>query len=296
MNIDHLHLGDGEHALVTGASRGLGRALVHALADRGLDVVAGVRDPSSARELESLATKSRGSVRVARVDLTDLADVELPAGLRILVNNAAVRREYLAVEQMSSAEWRSILEANVVGPLELIRKALPIMRAGGAGVICNVTTSAMLTPKPFFGAYSGSKATLSTVTDILRLEVAMLGIRVVEILPGPLDTEMLATSLVHHAPEAADQVDYRPISDVFHAPGRVVIGEPPASAAEAIVERLLDGRSNGRFGCDPIADGAIDRWRTTSDEAVLRAQLALVRAAAEDRQPVDALTRRAFMR
>ena len=120
-----------------------------------------------------------------RLDVTDPDSIELPDDLRVLVNNAGVEDENLPLEVMPAEVWRKLFETNVFGLVEVTKRAVPIMRAGGGGVICNVTSSSTLAPVPFLGAYRASKAAVSAIGESLRAEVAPFGIRVVEIMPGP---------------------------------------------------------------------------------------------------------------
>src|SRR2546422_10650781 len=134
-------------AVVTGASRGIGRAVALELARRGFEVVATMRDPAAGADLP---------MRVARLDVTDPGTMDLPDGLRVLVNNAGVEIDHLPFEATPLALWREMFEANVFGLVEVTRRAVPIMRAGGGGVICNVTSSSLFAPVPFFAPYRAS--------------------------------------------------------------------------------------------------------------------------------------------
>ncbi len=103
--------------------------------------------------------------------------------------------------------WRSLFETNVFGLVEVTRAAVPLMRASGGGVICNVTSSSMLAPVPFLGAYRASKAAVTAIGRVAAAEVAQFGIRVIEIMPGPIETDMLAAS---DQPAAAIEHDALP--------------------------------------------------------------------------------------
>src|SRR5215475_8264360 len=94
-------------AVVTGASRGIGRAVAVELAARGFDTIATMRDPADGADL--------AGVKVERLDVNDPASINLPAGLRVLVNNAGVESENLPVEFMPADDWRRMFETNVFG-------------------------------------------------------------------------------------------------------------------------------------------------------------------------------------
>ena len=107
-------------ALVTGAGRGLGRAIALELATRGFDVFGGVRSDAAA---ESLAAEvPRGaSLRPVHLDVTELERFRVPDDLRVLVNNAGYRGPYLPVEETPRSEWRATFDTNFFGLVELTR-------------------------------------------------------------------------------------------------------------------------------------------------------------------------------
>lgn len=258
-------------ALVTGASRGLGRAVALELARRGFDVVAGMRDPADG---EGLAGEADGRLRVERLDLDDPASLCVPEGLRVLVNNAALDVPYLPVEEASLETWRRVFETNLFGLVELTRRAIPRLRASGGGVICNVTSASLLFPMPFYAVYRASKAAVAALGESLRAELAPFGIRVVEILPGPVETDMLAASA--RRPEAMDFPAYRALAECAWQ-GRNAAAQQsvsPAQAARAVAEAILDERGPLRHGCDPLGRDLLRRWSAAEDEAWMRDMLA----------------------
>jgi NAD(P)-dependent dehydrogenase (short-subunit alcohol dehydrogenase family) len=249
-------------ALVTGASRGIGRAVAVELARAGFDVVAGMRDPADGAGLAEEAGAVPGSLRVARLDVTDPATIVVPAGLRVLVNNAGVERAYLPVEHTPADDWRSVFETNVFGLAEVTRRAIPELRRAGGGVICNVTSSSLLVPVPFYAVYRASKAAVAAMGETLAAELAPFGIRVLEILPGPIATDMLAAS--DRLPEAAAHPGYDPAAEeMLHARRSIadMVTTAPAAAA-AIVAAVLDDASGLRCACDPLGQGLLDAWRS----------------------------------
>lgn len=255
-------------ALVTGASRGIGRATAVALARAGFDVVATMRDPADGASLPAEVGDGEGSLRVERLDVTDPGSVVVPEGLRVLVNNAGIERSYLPVEHTPLDEWREVFETNVFGLVDVTRRAIGALRAGGGGVICNVTSSSILVPQPLYAVYRASKAAVSALGESLRAEVAGFGIRVIEVLPGPIDTDMLAGS--DRRPEAADHEGYRELALAVHEGRRGVAPmiTSPADAASAIVTAVLDDDPQRfRYGCDPLADDLLAGWQSTPDEA-----------------------------
>jgi NAD(P)-dependent dehydrogenase (short-subunit alcohol dehydrogenase family) len=256
-------------AVVTGASRGIGRAVAIELADRGFDVVATMRDPDAGADLPN---ETSGRLRLQRLDVNDPGSIALPDGLRVLVNNAGVEDRNLPVESMPGELWRRLFETNVFGLVEVTRRAIPLMRAAGGGVICNVTSSSVLAPVPFLGAYRASKAAVSALGESLQAEVAPFGIRVVEILPGPIETDMLATS---DAPSPAiDDPAYRAVAERLWEGRQAVRGSttPASEAARRIADAITAEDGPLRWGCDDLGAGMLAAWRATaSDEEWLRA-------------------------
>jgi NAD(P)-dependent dehydrogenase (short-subunit alcohol dehydrogenase family) len=253
-------------ALVTGASRGIGRAIALELADRGFVTVATMRAPDDGA---AMAEETAGRLEVRRLDVTDPSTFDFPPDLRVLVNNAGIDTDYLPVEHANIDDWRRMFETNVFGVVALTSAALPTLRANQPSVVCTVTSSSIIASVPFFSAYRASKAAVSAFGDSLRVEVAPFGIRVVEILPGPIDTDMFRLSTGEQG--AAGFADYRPLADVAaalrreHADPRVV---DPAQAAAHIVDAILDSEGPMRYGCDPVSLELLDLWRQCDDETV----------------------------
>ena len=253
-------------ALVTGASRGIGRAVALELAQRGFDTVATMRDPGAG---SGMAEETAGRLEVRRLDVTDPATFDLPGDLRVLVNNAGIDTEYLPVEHADIGDWRRMFETNVFGTVALTSAAIPILRDNRPSVVCNVTSSSIIAPVPFFSAYRASKAAVSAFGDSLRVEVAQFGIRVVEIMPGPVDTDMFRLS--KGDPDAARFPEYCSLAGTAadlrraHGDRRVV---EPAAAAAAVVDAIVERSGPMRYGCDPVAYELIDLWRQSDDETV----------------------------
>jgi NAD(P)-dependent dehydrogenase (short-subunit alcohol dehydrogenase family) len=260
-------------AVVTGASRGVGRAVAFELAVRGFDVVATMRDPAAGAALADEAQDAGGRLRVQRLDVTQPDTVQLPDSLRVLVNNAGVEREHLPVEETPLQLWREMFETNVFGLVEVTRHAIPLLRATGGGVICNIGSSSILAPVPFYAAYRASKAAVSALSMTLRAELAPQGIRVVEIMPGPVDSDML-----RHAQETDIRPAgalYQAMADHMNASKSMVATmiQPGADAARLIVDAILDDDGPMRYGCDPMSIAMIDAWRQASDEEFMRGML-----------------------
>lgn len=253
-------------ALVTGASRGIGRAVAVELANRGFDTVATMRDTSAGAGLRREAT---GSLRVAHLTVTDPDSYDLPEDLTVLVNNAGVDSDYLPVEHADLEDWRALFETNVLGVVAVTKAAIPILRTNQPAVICNVTSSSILAAVPFYAAYRATKAAVSALGDSLRIELAPAGVRIVEIMPGPIDTDMFQLSRGEQA--ATRFEEYRSMAQQASRL-RQESADPmvatPRDAATRIVDAILDDTGPMRYGCDPLSDGLLDIWRRSDDEAM----------------------------
>jgi len=152
---------------------------------------------------------------------------------------------------------------------------VPRLRESGGGVVCNVTSCSYLTAVPFYAAYRASKAAVGALGESLRAELAPLGIRVLEVMPGPIDTDMLAAS--DRLPEAAAHAGYEALAEKLLVGRRAVapMTTSPESAARAIADAILDDASPLRVACDPLGAGQLEAWRTHSDEELMRAMIGL---------------------
>ncbi len=259
---------------MTGASRGLGRALALALAARGFDVVAAMRRPADGDALLRDAARAGLRVEVAELDVRRPEGFAMPDGLRVLVNNAALDGPYLPVEASPDEVWRRLFETNVFGLVATTRAAIPVLRRAGGGVICNVTSASLLFPMPLYAAYRASKAAVSALGESLRAELAGFGIRIVEVLPGPIDTDMLAAS--DRPPEALAHPAYRALGERAWAGRRGAAGSvtSAAAAAQAIADAIQDDAAPLRVACDPLGRSLLEGWRASSDEDWMRSLLA----------------------
>ncbi|MWA03229.1 glucose 1-dehydrogenase [Actinomadura sp. LD22] len=175
-------------ALVTGAGRGIGRAIARRLAADGFSVVIAELDPDTARD----AAKEVGG-RAVRCDVTDEAAIDAMAGslddLQVLVNNAGIY-PFGKLADISTDEFRRVLEVNVVAPLLLSRRLLPLLAASpSGGAVVNIASLAAKAATPGTGAYSPSKAALVSLTKLCALEFADSGVRFNAVAPGGVRTE-----------------------------------------------------------------------------------------------------------
>jgi len=187
----------GAVAVVTGASRGIGRAVARAAAARGARVGLVAR---SKDDLERVLAEIEGKGAVALADVSDETDVARALGeieralgpIEILVNNAGIGA-YGAFELAATDVFERLMRVNYFGTLYPMRAALPGMLRRGAGHIVNVVSIAGRIGAPLEAAYSASKFAVAGLTEAVALEVADRGVSVAMVHPGPVDTEFFET-------------------------------------------------------------------------------------------------------
>ena len=190
-------------AIVTGASRGLGRAAAQALVEQGANVLAVAR---SAAELENLAVQSPGYISTRVCDMRDGDAVAALAGqavdefgsIDIVVNNAGIAPAGLFLEQEEQI-WDEVMAVNVTAPAILARAAGHHMVAQGSGKIINIASTSGILGKAALVAYSTSKGALIQFTKALAAEWAGKGVQVNAIAPGAFETD--AQRVVLDSPE-----------------------------------------------------------------------------------------------
>lgn len=189
---------------ITGVSRGFGRALAEAALSRGDTVVGTVRDGRP--EIDEGA----GRLHLLPLDLTE-ADAagaavarafELCGRIDVLVNNAGYGL-LGAVEDATDAEIARLFEVNVLGPMRIIRAALPRLREQGSGHVINVTSVAGRAPMAGSGAYAAAKAAMEALSDSLAQEVAPYGIDVTAVAPGAFRTDFLSAHSIRKSANAS---------------------------------------------------------------------------------------------
>ena len=176
----------GRVALVTGGSRGIGAAIVRALADAGASVVSTSRSGggggANVREVKADVRKPEDAVRAVDEAVTTFG------GLDILINNAGVGW-FAPVADMTVDDWHKVIDTNVSGVFYYCHAAIPHLRKRGGGWIINI--SSLAAKNPFVGgaAYSASKAALNNFSEALMQEVRHDGIRVSYVMPGSVATD-----------------------------------------------------------------------------------------------------------
>ncbi|MFJ8568624.1 SDR family NAD(P)-dependent oxidoreductase [Streptomyces sp. NPDC093514] len=230
-------------AIVTGASRGLGRALAGELAARGWDLVLGARGAAALEEAAAGLERAAG-VRVVAVagDVSSagyraalVAAARELGGLDLLVNNAGVlgAEPLVALADHGLDGLREAFEVNVVGPLGLVQEGLPLLRAAEAGAVLNISSDAAVVAYATWGAYGATKAAGDLVSAVLAVEEP--GLRVWWADPGSMRTRMMAAA--------------EPGEDLAGLPG-------PEEVAPALLRLVERGLPSGRYTALELAAGA----------------------------------------
>ena len=188
----------GRTAIVTGASRGIGRAVAELLAARGANVVLGARSAEALDDaLASVeAHGARGIAVPGDVTADDTpaalvsAALDTFGGLDILVNNAGGNSFMAPLATMRMSGWHKTMTLNLDCVVRLIQAALPALAASGRGSIVNVSSVSALRGSPLMAHYGAAKAALVSVTQSLAIEAAGDGVRVNALVPGWVETDL----------------------------------------------------------------------------------------------------------
>lgn len=185
----------GKKALVTGGTRGIGRAIVEALADAGADVITCYgHDEEAAESLRRRLDKTAGDHLVTRADVSDEAAVRALAeecrerfgGLDLVVNNAG-SISHVPFAELPAEEWRRVVDSNLTAAFLVTQAVLPLLGEGGS--VINVGSRVATVGIPLRAHYTAAKAGLIGLTRSLAKELGPRGIRVNLIAPGPIETE-----------------------------------------------------------------------------------------------------------
>jgi NAD(P)-dependent dehydrogenase (short-subunit alcohol dehydrogenase family) len=227
-------------AIITGASKGLGRALAEALAARGWDLVLDARTAQVLKGTAAVVAEHGARVEAVVGDVTEpahrsalVAAARRLGGCDLLVSNASAlgAEPLVRLEELPLEGLRRALEVNVVAALGLVQEALPLLRGARAGAVITVSSDAAAEAYETWGGYGASKAALDQLAAVLGQEEPELRVWAVD--PGDMATDLYAAAV-------PDDDDPRP------EPGSVV----PAFL------RLLDARpASGRYGAPALLEG-----------------------------------------
>lgn len=216
----------GRVAMVSGASRGIGRAIAERLRARGFRISAGVRNPASLAGADDLLVQRYDAERAEDAPAWVAATLARFGRLDVLVNAAGISSPRTRLDDDDETALDAMWRVNVKGPLRLIRAALPHLRAAGEGRVLNIASlSSKRVANENFG-YAMSKFALIALTQAVRREGWEAGVRATALCPGFVATDM--TAHVAHVPRAqmTDPNDIAALAEtVLLLPNTATIGE-----------------------------------------------------------------------
>jgi NAD(P)-dependent dehydrogenase (short-subunit alcohol dehydrogenase family) len=199
----------GRVALVTGASRGIGRATALAYAGAGAHVIALARTQGALEDLDDAIRQAGSSATLVPADLQDFAALDrLAAAIRerwgkldILLGNAGLLGELAPLPHLDQPVWDAVMAVNVTANWRLIRALDPLLRASDAGRALFLTSGAAYKATAYWGVYAVSKAALDALVRTYAAETAQSPVRVMLVNPGPLRTAMRRAAMPGEDPE-----------------------------------------------------------------------------------------------
>jgi 3-oxoacyl-[acyl-carrier protein] reductase len=247
-------------AVVTGASRGLGRLCARELATHGANLLLTARDQTALADF-AVEMKVKYPSREVTTLGCDLTDSDTPQRVReaadqlgqvdILVNNAAVQGPIGPAWEVPWREFEEALRLDFLVPVALCRAFIPSMKAKGRGWIINIAGGGATTPRPMFAAYAAAKTALVRFTETVAIETARDGIRINAVAPGAFASGM--TKAVHSSAKNAGEVEAAIAQ-------RLLDSEDIANAEKAarLVVYLTIGE--GRDVTGKLISAVWDRW------------------------------------
>ncbi|MEA2537683.1 MAG: meso-butanediol dehydrogenase / (S,S)-butanediol dehydrogenase / diacetyl reductase [Chloroflexota bacterium] len=250
---------EGRVAIVTGASSGIGAAIVHEFARAGALVVAAARREEQGQAVVAAVRAEGRQADFVRTDVTVPADVERLVAeaegrhghVDVLVSNAGIMASGSAPDT-SLELWRAVIDTNLAGPFYLAKYGIPALRRAGGGSMVAVASELGLVGARETVAYCAAKGGLINMVRAISLDGAAEGIRVNALCPGPIDTPMLRTWLdAAEDPESLERTQLAPIP--LARWGR------PEEIARAALFLASDGASY-MSGSVMVADGGATSW------------------------------------
>jgi NAD(P)-dependent dehydrogenase (short-subunit alcohol dehydrogenase family) len=243
----------GRIALVTGASRGIGAAIVRTLADNGAEVVVSSRRLEACETVAAEIRAAGGKAHARACHVGELGEIDALfewlaqrfGRLDVLVNNAATNPMYGSVLEVEPAGFQKTSDVNFRGYWFMSQRAATLMRAGGGGSIVNIASVAGERPMVGIGAYSATKAAVISMTRAFARECAPYGVRVNAILPGLVNTKMAAALQAGAARELALRaIPLRRIAEPEDIAAAALYFAAPASGYATGATLRVDGGMN----------------------------------------------------
>ena len=257
---------DGRPAIVTGASKGIGKAIAEELLHEGANVTLAARTKEDLEAVANEFSSLPGTAHPVPTDVTDDRSVqsmvdstlEQFGGLDILVNNAGILGPGDPFEEVSVTEWERVFDLNVFGVVRTTQTALPHLREGGWGRIVNIASEAAIQPDTYKPQYDASKAALVNLTKHLSKVYSKEGVLVNAVSPATSNTPLVTTLFEERA--AAEGKSVEQCRQEFieeEKPGMMDglqrLGEPEETAAVAAF--LCSERASWVTGANYRVDG-----------------------------------------
>ena len=265
----------GKSAVVTGASRGIGKAVAEALAAAGAQVALLARSERALHAVADGIEAEGGRALVMPADVAEEGSVSAAFSsiysawdsVDVLVNNAGVQGPIGPLHAVDVERWWKSVEVNLKGCFLCSQQVLPHMMAQRGGKIINLSGGGAVSPRPFFSAYSASKAAIVRLTETLAAEVRDHRIDVNAIAPGAVNTEMLKERLA--AGERAGRAETEADRQLLENGGT----DPQRPAGLAVY--LASARSDGLSG--RLLSAVWDSWEDLDVDAIMASEAFTVR-------------------
>ena len=240
-------------ALVTGSSSGIGFETCIALAKDGYHTFASMRDIKKSQKLKQTADKENLPITILELDVDDEGAIvstikkiiDEVNHIDVLVNNAGYG-QFGCLEDVSVEEFRKQFETNFFSIVRIIQEVSPHMRKQGSGIIVNISSLAGRMGLPGSPAYISSKFALEGLSECLRYELGMFGIKTTLIEPGVVKTRFFDSMKL---PETNKDPKYQQITEnmVSGVKMMVEMGTPPSKVAEAVMKAIHDKEMLPRY-------------------------------------------------
>jgi len=258
-------------ALVTGSSSGIGYETSLALARDGYHTFASMRDTSKAEELKKTAEKENLPISVIELDVDKEESIVHAIKkvmsdsnrIDVLVNNAGYG-QFGCTEDVSVDEFRKQFETNFFSIVRIIQEVAPIMRNQGSGIIVNISSVVGRMGLPWSPAYISTKFALEGLSECLRYELGMFGIKTTLIEPGVTKTNFLKSLKIS---DSKTDPKYKELADNILAGFKMMIemGTAPSKVADVVIKAIHDDEILPRYITGTDAAMFMDAKRTKSD-------------------------------
>ncbi len=258
-------------ALVTGSSSGIGYETSLALAKDGYHTFASMRDTTKAEELKKTADKENLPISVIELDvekedsiIAAIKKIMSDANrIDVLVNNAGYG-QFGCTEDVSIDEFRKQFETNFFSIVRIIQEVAPIMRKQGSGVIVNISSVVGRMGLPGSSAYISTKFALEGLSECLRYELGMFGVKTTLIEPGVIKTNFLKSMKI---PESKTDPKYKQLTDNMLAGLKMMVemGTSPSQVAEVVIKAIHDDEILPRYIAGTDAAMFLEAKRSKSD-------------------------------